>query len=204
MAETTATWKPCSAWKGIASEGNFGVAGAKGISIELLENLGLATLIASPSFELSQKLESVLSGPLPDRSQIVSGGSHDAIWSGPGQWLLRAKSRNDFATLLSELSEHASISEQSDGRAILRLSGPKVRDVLAKGVMIDLHPAAFTIGAAAVTSIAHIGVHFWRLPDSADGAVFEFAIPRSMAGSFWSWLAASAAEYGYSVISRRG
>lgn len=203
MAETTLTWKPCSAWKGIASEGNFGVADAKGISIELLENLGFATLIASPSFELSQKLESLLSGPLPDRPQIVSGESHDAIWSGPGQWLLRAKSRRDFATLLSELSEHASISEQSDGRAILRLSGPRVRDVLAKGVMIDLHPQAFAIGDAAVTSVAHIGVQFWRLPDGPNGAVFEFSVPRSMAGSFWSWLTASAAEYGYAVSSKR-
>jgi sarcosine oxidase subunit gamma len=32
-----------------------------------------------------------------------------------------------------------------------------------------------------------------------DAPTYQLAAPRSMAGSFWSWLAASAAEFGYEV-----
>ena len=34
----------------------------------------------------------------------------------------------------------AAVSDQSDARLVLRVSGPRVRDVLAKGVPVDLHP----------------------------------------------------------------
>ena len=35
--------------------------------------------------------------------------------------------------------------------------------------------------------------------DMLDDATYQLAAPRSMAGSFWSWLTASAAEFGYDV-----
>ena len=52
--------------------------------------------------------------------------------------------------------------------------------------MIDLHPAAFPPGAAAMTSIAHIGVHLWRVDERRDDsdAIFDILIARSMAASF--------------------
>jgi sarcosine oxidase subunit gamma len=71
-----------------------------------------------------------------------------------------------------------------------------MRDALAKGCPIDLHPRAFAAGNAAITVIAHIGIHLWRLPFD-DG--LYVALFRSMAGSFWSWLHASAAEFGLEV-----
>jgi sarcosine oxidase gamma subunit len=55
-----------------------------------------------------------------------------------------------------------------------------------------------------LTSIAHIGVHLWRLDDGPDGSVFEIMVARSMVGSFWSWFAASAAEFGCRVTTGRG
>jgi sarcosine oxidase subunit gamma len=71
-----------------------------------------------------------------------------------------------------------------------------MREALAKGCPIDLHPRAFAAGAAAATVIGHIGVNLWRLP-SDDG--LHLAVFRSMAGSFRSWLHASAAEFGLEV-----
>jgi sarcosine oxidase subunit gamma len=70
--------------------------------------------------------------------------------------------------------------------------------MLAKGCMVDLHPSAFPPGAAALTSIAHIGVHLWRIDERLDGGdpAFDLLVARSMAASFWSWAAASAAEFG--------
>ena len=91
---------------------------------------------------------------------------------------------------------HVVRSDQSDGRALMRLSGSRVRDLLAKGCPIDLHPRAFKGGDVALTTISHIGVHLWQVDDAP---TYDLALMRSMAESFWSWLDASAAEFGYSV-----
>lgn len=206
MAETAPSWAPRSAWAGIAQAGPIGAAGPAGVSATLLDGFGLATLIPVPgeAAALSQAVEGRLGIALPTTPKIVPGASHDAIWSGPEQWLLRASTRDGFSGLLEALSAQAAVSDQSDARAALRLTGPHVRDMLAKGAMLDLHPAAFAVGDTALTSIAHIGVHLWRLDDGPDGSVFEIMVARSMVGSFWSWFAASAAEFGCRVSTGRG
>jgi sarcosine oxidase subunit gamma len=76
------------------------------------------------------------------------------------------------------------------------LSGPHARDVLAKGLPIDLDPRAFPLGSAATSAIAHMGVQLWQLDDTRS---YDLAIFRSVSQSFWSWLSASAAEFGYVV-----
>ena len=88
------------------------------------------------------------------------------------------------------------MTDQSDARLVLLLSGPRVRDVLAKGVPVDLHPKAFKPGDVANTIVAHIGVQIDMLDDAP---IYQLTAPRSTAGSFWSWLTASAAEFGYEV-----
>lgn len=206
MAET-AQWMPRSAWAGIAQPGTFGAAGRKGVTATLLEGHGLASLIAGPggAEALARRVEQSLGLALPATPRIVSGAAgHDVIWSGPDQWLLRTRSRAQIPSLIAELEPDAAVADQSDARAALRLSGPHLRDALAKGVMIDLHPAAFAVGDAASTSVAHLGVQLWRLPDAAEGPVFEIMVARSLAGSFWSWFAASAAEFGCRVVAGRG
>ncbi|MCO5093175.1 sarcosine oxidase subunit gamma [Bosea sp. (in: a-proteobacteria)] len=198
MAETATSWLPRGAWAGVAEPGAFGATGEAGIVATLHDGFGLATLIAGPGAApaLSRLVEARLGIALPRTPRIVLGRGHDAIWTGPEQWWLRAAARDGLLPLLDELSAHAAVSDQSHARAALRLSGPRVRDLLAKGVMLDLHPAVFAVGDAAATSIAHVGVQLWRLADGPDGPVFEIMVPRSMAGSFWSWLAASAGAFG--------
>ena len=66
------------------------------------------------------------------------------------------------------------------------------------GVPPDLHPKVFKPGDVATTLVAYIGVQLDRI----DEATFQLTAPRSMAGSFWSWLSASAAEFGYDVVTR--
>ncbi|MDX3808693.1 sarcosine oxidase subunit gamma [Bosea thiooxidans] len=206
ISRTAVSWTPRGAWAGIAQAGQIGAAGPAGVTATLLDGFGLATLIAAPggTAALSGLVESRAGIALPATPKIASGASHDAIWSGPEQWLLRATARDGFAGLLEALSTQAAVSDQSDARAAVRLSGSCVRNVLAKGVMLDLHPSAFAVGDVALTSIAHVGVHLWRLADGPEGSVFEIMVARSMAGSFWSWFAASAAEFGCRVSTGRG
>lgn len=206
MAETATSWGPRGAWAGIAQPGSFGAQGETGVVATLLDSFGLATVIAAPdgSAALSRTFEARLGLALPATPRIARGPAHDIIWAGPDQWLLRAISRDGFAGLLDELAAHAAVSDQSDARAALRLAGPRVRDVLAKGVMLDLHSAAFAVGDAALTNVAYVGIHLWRLEDTSEGPAFEITVPRSMAGSFWSWFVASASEFGCRAASGRG
>lgn len=204
MAETVTSWAPRGGWAGIARPGSFRPQGEAGIVVTRLEGFGLASVIAAPggSAALSRIFEARLGLALPTAPRIVRAAAHDTVWAGPDQWLLRAASRDGFAALLDELSAHAAVSDQSDARAMLKLAGRRVRDVLAKGVMLDLHPAAFAVGDVALTNVAYVGVHLWRLEDTSEGPAFEITVPRSMAGSFWSWFVASASEFGCRVESR--
>lgn len=198
-------WTPRSAWAGTLSDGHFGAAGATGVSVVARSGLGIASLIVTEGGEaaLTKAMKARFGLALPPTPQAVISADRALVWAGPGQWLFIAGDRSGFADDLQALSGLAAIADQSDGRAVLTLSGGKIREALAKGCMIDLHPSAFPVGSAALTSIAHIGVHLWRAEDGPDGAVFEFMVARSMAGSFWSWFSASAAEFGCQVVLAR-
>ena len=100
--------------------------------------------------------------------------------------------------LARDFSGLASVADQSGGYAVLTLSGPRVLDAMAKGFTIDLHPARFPPGAAAVTQAAHIGIVLWRMPDDDPAApTFQVGVTRSYAADFRHWLSDSAAEYGF-------
>ena len=141
-------------------------------------------------------LHSYLGMSPPRTPARVANGDVAIVWSGRGQWLLMqphdARTATDLAQTLAGL---ASLTDQSDARVHLRLAGPDVRNALAKLVMLDLHPAGFPVGAAAMTVLAHMPVHIWRLPDG-DSATFVVAGPQSYATSLWHHIVTAAAEYG--------
>ncbi|KPF70838.1 hypothetical protein IP69_08850 [Bosea sp. AAP35] len=202
MGEIGTTWTARGAWSGIVAPGVFSASGA-GVNVQLREGLGIASLIASREQEpmLGRALESRLGLSLPTGPSAVSSASHTLVWAGAGQWLLVAASRAGVAEDCAGLAGLAAVALQSDGRAVLTLSGTMARKTLAKGCMVDLHPRAFPVGMTALTSIAYIGVQLWRSEDGPDGAVYQIMVPRSMAGSFWSWLCASGMEFGLVVAT---
>jgi len=71
-----------------------------------------------------------------------------------------------------------SFLEQSDGRVVLRISGPSVRRILAKCVAVDLHPEVFAEGQSANMLCCHVSANVART--GADH--FEIIVPRSYAG----------------------
>ncbi len=132
---------------------------------------------------------------LPASGCWTEGGGMEAVWLGPGRWLVFGAAGLE-RVLRERLGGLAAVSDQSDARVVLRLSGARVRDALAKGVPIDLHPRAFGPGRAAATLAAQIGVLVWQR-DAAP--TFDLAVARSYAGSLAEWLIGAAAEYGLEV-----
>jgi heterotetrameric sarcosine oxidase gamma subunit len=125
---------------------------------------------------------------LPDDARRVTAGPISAAGTGPGTWLLARDHGGNMliSELKSVVGDTASVADQSDAYAILRLTGPALRETLAKLVPLDLHPRAFKVGDVAATLAAQIGVLLWRIEDGADGhPVVELAVYRSMAASLW-------------------
>jgi sarcosine oxidase subunit gamma len=125
---------------------------------------------------------------LPDGPRRVSVGAVSAAGIGPGSWLLICENGGNswIADLKSAVGETASVVDQSDAYGVLRLTGPALRETLAKLVPLDLHPRVFREGDVAGTLLAHIGASLWRCEDGADGhPAFELAVPRSLAASVW-------------------
>lgn len=198
MLETGGMWVRESAWAGLLSDARSGRPdGVAGLTVEPLEGLALASITAAPESgsTLPDRLEPAFRARPPDRPRVEKGPEAAFVWSGPDHWLAISKRPDLQARLEEAAGDHGTIVDQTDSRAVLRLTGPRVRDVLAKGCPIDLHPLAFRLGDAAVTLISHVGVQLWRPDDEG----FVLAVSRSYTGSFWSWLSASAGEFGCEV-----
>lgn len=117
-----------------------------------------------------------------------------ALWLGPDEWLLVCAPGSETAvadTLRAALVDrHAAVVDVTDGRTVLRLSGPRARSVLAKGCALDLHPRAFSFGDVAQTALARAQVILQQAVDDADegGPAFDIFVARSFADYVWSWL----------------
>jgi heterotetrameric sarcosine oxidase gamma subunit len=194
--------RPVSALAGVATPGRFGKAsGEPGVVIQERAGLGLATMAARKEQAAALK-DAIASGygvELPDGSRVAHGSSVSFIGYGPGQWLAVSETLGSEALardLAQRLKGLASVSDQSGGRTVIRVSGPRARDVLAKGLPIDLDPRAFPLGSAATSTISLMGVQLWQAGDTRS---YDIALFRSVSQSFWRWLTASAAEFGYEV-----
>ena len=191
------------AFEGLAVPGHYGADGTAGVTLTLRNDLALAMVIArrAQHDRLALRVRDTFGIELPTTTRRSEAGPTAFVWSGPGQWLACAEGiepRTFETRLQSELAGLASVSDQSDGRVVVRVSGPRARDMLAKGVMVDLHPRAFGPGDAAVTSIAYIGAHLWQVDATP---TYELAAYRSFAASFWRWLLDAGAEFGVAVTS---
>ncbi len=136
----------------------------------------------------------------PHGPRRASRGDVGIAGIGPQTWLAtRDGAGNGFAESLRPLlGDCAAVADQSDAHAILRLTGPRVRDALAKLTPIDIHPRSFPVNGVAQTICGYMNVTLWRLEDTAHGdPVFEIWVGRSLAVSLHQAISHGAAEFGF-------
>jgi methylglutamate dehydrogenase subunit D len=153
------------------------------------DGLGVATVLLRKGriLALEQRVRQCFGIALPRGARRETSGGIAFAGTGPEAWLATGDLLGyGFAPSLREvIGDLASISEQSDALAILRLTGYELCYALAKIVAVDLHPRAFKPGDVASTVVSQIGATLWRLEDATAGApVFEIAVPRSLAQTF--------------------
>ncbi len=193
---------PRSGLESLLAPGRHGAEeGALGVTITPRAGLALASVIvrAGKTDSLVARAEATFGLTLPLTPRRVAAGTIGFVWAGPGQWLAATEHVDGSVferTLRQDFDSLASVVDQSDGRSVIRVSGPQARAALAKGVPLDLHPRVFRTGDAALSIAGHINVHFWQRDDAP---VYEFAVFRSFAGAFCAWLLDAAAEFGVLV-----
>ncbi len=175
--------------------------GAPGLVLRELTQFALASVVArkGQTAQVVAATQEAYGASPPSGPRFAEGGDLAFVWSGPGHWLALGSQAVDSieSRLHATLGTHASVFDQGGSRVLLELRGPRTRDVLAKGISIDLHPRAFRTGDAAVTTASHLAVHLWQV---AEDPVYRLLVVRTWFDSLWRWLAASAAEYGCEVL----
>lgn len=121
--------------------------GAPGLVLQELTQFALASVIArkDQAVQVAEAAQGAFNASPPKTPAITAGNDLAFLWSGPNHWLALGPqvAENIETRLEAVFGPHASIFDQSGSRVLLELSGQRVRDVLAKGVSIDLHPRAF-------------------------------------------------------------
>jgi sarcosine oxidase subunit gamma len=171
-----------------------------GAQITPLPFVAMADLRLGPSGPAAAAVAAYLGVYLPTTpSTYVDGETATAIWLGPDEWLIVSPfcTPEGLETALREAvggdGSDGTVVDVSAQRTTLRLRGEHVRDLLAGGCALDLHPRVFGRGAAAQTLLGLAEVVLMALDDT--GAHYQVLVRSSFAGHLTSWLLDAATEY---------
>ena len=131
---------------------------------------------------LSSALGEAFGLSFPTPGEALSSEGTRLLWVGPGRALLIGAAPPDG------LSDHAALTGQTGGQAVLALEGPAVEDILARLVPVDLSLQVFPVGRTARSLIGHMTASVTRLGPQT----FELAVMRSMAGTLLHEIEATA------------
>ncbi len=185
--------------RSLKSGGRDGASGGRRLRLSEVRGWHLAQLavFADHRGEFEEHVRACCGAGLPVELHrgVTSGDSH-LIRITPRQYWWIAARGDSMLRLARELPAAAgTVTMLSAGRVRLRITGPQARDVLARGISLDLHPAVFQVGRGAQTGLHHTGVFLERVGDDS----YEIYVQRTYAESIWEWLIDAALPFGYDV-----
>ncbi|MFJ8961571.1 sarcosine oxidase subunit gamma [Lentzea sp. NPDC102401] len=122
-------------------------------------------------------------------------GDVEVLWLGPDEFLVVAAP--DLQITIEEVLRGAlgtvrgSVVDTSAQRTTVVLQGPRVRDVLAHGCSVDLHPASAPVGTCVQTLLARTGIILQVNGDDR----FTVLVRSSFAEYLAAWLGDACSEY---------
>ena len=177
---------------------------SRGVEMSELAFRGHVNLRGTSGDEAFQAgVEKVVGARAPVTPNTVErAGERAIVWLGPDEWLVVSSpgSREGVAGRLEEALSglHVAVNDISSGQTIIRLRGPRARDVLSKGCSLDFHPRAFGPGQCAQS---HIGKSNALIIQVDDAPTYDIIVRRSFADYLSRWLLHSGMEYDIAVVS---
>lgn len=137
--------------------------------------------------------KAVLGVDLPKEPRTsASWGDVKILWLSPDQWLItcpRGKAQDLTDALVKELDDaHSLAINVSDMRAIIRLEGDLIREVVMKGSTLDLTDGDYTPGTVRRMRFAEIAALLHIVEDN----VVDIYVFRSYAQYAWDFLVKAA------------
>ena len=167
-----------------------------GVQIVAEPFVAMADLRVDPVGPAAIAVAAHLGVALPTRPSWVEGDSAWVIWLGPDEWLVTSPFRSPAdleAGLREAVGVDGAVVDVSAQRTTLRLRGEHVRDVLATGCAIDLHPRTFPAGSAVQTTLGLAGVVLLALDDT--GTHYQLLVRSSFVRYLATWLLDAATEF---------
>jgi sarcosine oxidase, subunit gamma len=190
-AETLTRTAPLAAW------GDALGALPDGAQITPRPFVAMADLRVDPAGSAAAAVAEHLGVALPTTpSTYAESETVTVVWLGPDEWLVTSPFRTpeELETGMREaVSGEGSVVDVSAQRTTVRLRGVHVRDLLAGGCSVDLHPRVFGRGAAVQTLLGQAGVVLMALDDT--GTHYQLVVRSSFAGYLTAWLDDAATEY---------
>lgn len=188
----------------VASRSGSALAGERALVAGWRDGLAIVNLRANGADpEVRTAASRALGVELPVQACTTSANAdRRVVWAGPDDWFVFGPA-GDADAIVSPLraalaGTHHALTDVSSGYCVLHLSGAPVREVLAQGCPLDLHPRVFRPGASAGSHFFRASIWLWQT-DAAPA--YELLVRRSFMGYCWLMLERSTQECG--LVTRR-
>jgi sarcosine oxidase subunit gamma len=151
-----------------------------------VRNFTLTQVVGFGSFEADV---SAIAGALPETNdQAIENSGRTIFRTGPQSFWFVGPEKDDLAV---RLAGKAIVTPLSSSRTRISIEGRAARDVLRKGIPIDLHESVVTPGRFAMTGLHHTPVLLHCTAEQR----FELYAMRTFAMNVWEWLEDAALEF---------
>ena len=133
----------------------------------------------------------ILGAVLPTKpNTYVQNEKVKIIWLGPDEWMVINNQENElFIKLKNELGDlQASVTDVSENRTIIRLSGKKIITLLSKFLVLDLEKNLGTQSSCAQTLFVKVPILLVRNDDNNQAPVIDIFTNRSHANYIYNLL----------------
>ena len=133
----------------------------------------------------------ILGAVLPSKpNTYVQNEKVKIIWLGPDEWMIINDQENElFIKLKNELGDlEASVTDVSENRTIIRLSGKKIMTLLSKFLVLDLEKNLGNQSSCAQTFFAKVPILLIRNNDNNQIPVIDIFTNRSHANYIYNLL----------------
>jgi heterotetrameric sarcosine oxidase gamma subunit len=165
------------------------------LQISEVKNLVIVQLLQYKKSKIELKNIKINNLELPkENSLVVANKDTRILWSSPKTWLIISYKQNIFEEVNKNCSvDNFAVTDISHSRAVIKIKGTKVREVLKKGCPLNINEIKKNHCAGTVfNGIAIIIDCFDEEPDT-----FNLLSLRSFGESFYHHITDASLEFGY-------